>query len=105
MRSGIRVTEVKRHLSEQETIGGVPFRLVLVNIVSGVFMFMILHVWWVPILLLALHFVLVQVNRNDPMALTVYQIYRRQGAAYLPFSEQPSSRNDRPVGFGRRRTY
>lgn len=101
MRRGARITPVATGLSTPPMVRGVDFRLVVIIMIGTVMFTMFLKTVLIPIFGFTLFFVFKQMNKNDPMLMTIIQPYSRQGSHYFPFGKFKTTRYKRPYGFGR----
>ena len=101
MRTGARITPASKALATPPMIGGVDYRLVLVNMMGTILFTLLLKILYLPLLGYGVHFVFKQINKDDPMTMKVLLAYKEQGGLYVPFSQFVKRRFDRPNGFGR----
>lgn len=96
-----RQTPVHKSLLETRTLGGVEFRLAMLNGTISAAIILALQNWYyIPIAILIQLF-LVWVTKKDPMIVKIYARYNILGDVYDPWPRRTALMNQRPAGFGK----
>lgn len=90
-------------LSTPPLVGGVDFKLLILNIGLTGFVFILFGAgawWWIGVTWV-IHKLLKNLSKNDPFLRQTYIRYAQQADRYEPWPEQNPRRSLRPIGYGR----
>jgi type IV secretory pathway TrbD component len=97
----LRQTPVRKSLIETRTLGGVEFRLAMLNGTISAAIVMALQNWYyIPVAILIQLF-LAWVTKKDPLVVKIYARYNLLGDVYDPWPRHTMRMNSRPEGFGK----
>ena len=96
-----RRTPVHPALLFVKTIGGVEFRIAVLNFTMGLAVVAGSKSLLFLAITIPLHIFLRWVTKKDPHAVRIYMRYRLFGSIYDPWVKRSTTMNDRPRGFSR----
>jgi type IV secretory pathway TrbD component len=98
----VRRNTIYRSLNEERLYGGVQRMIVLGNLAITLITCVGLGWYWTVLPALAFHFVMRNINKNDPKIMQVYSRYAKQGMRYDPWPRRNQLKQTlRPAGFAR----